>query len=285
MGYAGSVTVPSPGEPPPLLKDLDHTRVQKRWRWWIHVVLITAYPLVVGALSLTSGRRVGPALGTNTKTLLAVVVIEVATFGLIFALAWISSRASRNDLLLAWHPRFWTIPLGLAYSVALRLAVAVGLGGILAVLLVFRALTLEQLKQFLLDNRPDVGALVDIAALKNDPFYFWITVTLVSFLVGGLREELWRSAFLAGFRHVLPARFSSFSGQLLAVAAAALVFGLGHLSQGILAVGLTGCLGFGLGLIMILHRSIWPAVFAHGFFDAASLAVLPYVADKLPNLT
>jgi membrane protease YdiL (CAAX protease family) len=40
-------------------------------------------------------------------------------------------------------------------------------------------------------------------------------------------------------------------------------------------------LGFCLGLIMIFHRSIWPAVMAHGFFDATTFAILPWVKDLL----
>jgi membrane protease YdiL (CAAX protease family) len=67
--------------------------------------------------------------------------------------------------------------------------------------------------------------------------------------------------------------------------AAAVVFGAGHLTQGFLAVGLTGLLGLGLGVIIVAHRSIWPAVLAHGFFNATSLALLPWVADKLPKVS
>jgi hypothetical protein len=34
---------------------------------------------------------------------------------------------------------------------------------------------------------------------------------------------------------------------------------------------------------MVLHLSIWPAVIAHGLFDAATFAALPLLADKLPQ--
>jgi len=51
--------------------------------------------------------------------------------------------------------------------------------------------------------------------------------------------------------------------------------------QGPVAVGLTTLLGFGLGVIMVLHRSIWPAVIAHGMFDATSLALLPGCSNFL----
>jgi membrane protease YdiL (CAAX protease family) len=44
---------------------------------------------------------------------------------------------------------------------------------------------------------------------------------------------------------------------------------------------MTGLLGFGLGAIMVFHRSIWPAVIAHGMFNATSLALIPWVLEKL----
>jgi len=46
---------------------------------------------------------------------------------------------------------------------------------------------------------------------------------------------------------------------------------------------LTGVLGIGLGLIIFKKQSIWPAVFAHGFFDATTFLFL-YVMVKFPNL-
>ena len=135
-----------------------------------------------------------------------------------------------------------------------------------------------------MSNRPNVEAVVDPAVLKNNPLYFWLTVTFVSFVVAGLREELWRSAFLSGMRALWPRYFSSRIGQIAAVAIASVSFGLGHLAQGWVGVGVTALLGFGLGVIMVLHRSIWPAVIAHGAFDATSFALLPLALELLKNL-
>jgi membrane protease YdiL (CAAX protease family) len=63
-----------------------------------------------------------------------------------------------------------------------------------------------------------------------------------------------------------------------------IVFGFGHLGMGLIAVLFAGLIGFGLGLIMVSHRSIWPVVIAHGMFDATSLALLPWVAEKLQEI-
>jgi membrane protease YdiL (CAAX protease family) len=99
-----------------------------------------------------------------------------------------------------------------------------------------------------------------------------------------LREELWRSAFLAGMRALWPERFGSRVGQIAAAAVAAVIFGIGHLAQGVIGAGAATLLGFGLGVIMVLHRSIWPAVIAHGAFDATTMALLPWAEQWLRQL-
>jgi membrane protease YdiL (CAAX protease family) len=248
------------------------------------LVLIGAYPLVVGILGWDRSPANGPALGHGARALLLVSFFELLIFAVVFGLAWLASRASRDDLLLRWRGGWLPVPLGIGYSIALRLLVALVAIVVVLFMLLTRLATPDGLQQFALAKRPDVGAIVDISALSHNPLYFWLTVTLVSFVLGGLREELWRSAVLAGMRSLWPQRFGSRAGQLFAVALAAIVFGLGHLVQGPIAVGLTAVLGFGLGAIMVLHRSIWPAVIAHGMFDATSLALLPWVLEKLPQL-
>ena len=124
-----------------------------------------------------------------------------------------------------------------------------------------------------------MGAVVDVAAMRNNPVYFWLTMTVVSFVLGGLREELWRSGVLAGMKALWPQHFGTRSGQVLAVIICAIIFGLGHLYLGWLAVCGAGFLGVGLGLIMIFHGSIWPAVIAHGLFDATSFAMFSWVVS------
>ena len=50
-----------------------------------------------------------------------------------------------------------------------------------------------------------------------------------------------------------------------------------------MAVGLITVVGFLLGVIMTVHRSVWPSVVAHGLFDAASLAALPFVMPYIQH--
>ena len=256
-----------------------------RGRWSIHLLLITAYILVTGLLGL--GRR-----GTNvallsrtTGGLLWVCALELLVFGLVFVLACFASRATRNDLLLRWEGKIKPVLWGAGYSVALRLALALLLIAMSIGLVVSHVMTPASLKDFFLANRPGVETIIDVAAMSNNAVYYWLTLTVVSFVVAGLREELWRSAFLAGMRALWPQHFGSRPGQVLAVIICSMLFGLGHMAMGPLAVCFAGLIGVGLGLIMIFHGSIWPAVIAHGLFDATSMAMLPWAMAHITKIS
>jgi membrane protease YdiL (CAAX protease family) len=226
----------------------------------------------------------GPALSHSARGLLNVCASQLLFFGLVFGLAWLFSRAKWDLLLLRWRGGLWPVPLAVLYSIALRFGVGIIVTAGYALFLALRGSAPEEIGSAMMNNRPQVETLVDMAALRDDPAYFWLSITLVSFVLAGLREELWRSAFLAGLRTLWPRRFSSTPGQILAVGVGAVFFGIGHLPMGPLAVVMTALLGFGLGVIMVLHRSIWPAVITHGMFNAATFAILPWLTEKLPEL-
>jgi membrane protease YdiL (CAAX protease family) len=242
---------------------------------------MAALPLAVVLLGMGRSPFHGPALTHTARGLLYVCAVQLAIFAILFVLAWVASRVSAEQLLLGWRPGVWVVPLGLGYSLALRLAILVLGMMVVAILLLSRVVSSKDLEHFSRANAPDVEALVDVAALRHDPMYLVLTLTLVSFVLAGLREELWRSAFLAGFRRLWPAHFSGRAGEMRAIVLAALLFGAAHAIQGPLAMIMTAVLGVGLGAIMVFHRSIWPAVFAHGFFDAASIAAIPLVIEQL----
>ncbi len=200
-------------------------------------------------------------------------------------MACLASRANLDDLLLRWRATVLPVLLGAAYSVGLRIVVGVATALVAVVLLVTQKVkTLDSLQDFFVKHRPVIENAVDISSLRDNPGYFWLTLTIVSFVVAGLREELWRSSFLAGMRALWPRQFGSTFGQICAVLIAAIMFGLAHLSMGILAALMAGVLGLSLGLIMVLHRSIWPAVFALGFFDDTSMALAPWAMEMMQHL-
>ena len=254
-----------------------------RVRWWIHLVVLGIYPLLPALLKSGLPTRRGPALAHSASGLIRVCEVQLGIFVVFAGVAWLASRASASDLLLKWRKGWFTPALGLLYSIGLRFGLAIIGAFIVIMLILFRVTSVEDVMRMGTLGRPDVGALVDIGALKSDPLYFWLNLTVVSFLVAGLREELWRAGFLAGLRRLWPSTFANRPGEIAAVGVAAAIFGLGHVAQGPTGVAAAGLLGFGLGTIMVLHRSIWPAVIAHGLFDAATFAAIPFLAEKLPQ--
>jgi membrane protease YdiL (CAAX protease family) len=251
-----------------------------RFRWWIHLILIGGYFAAAIPLRLLQHRR-QPALLATAHGLLIVCTWEIGIFGVIFGFAWLASRASAEELLLKWRQGWWTIPLGIGYSIALRVAIAIIVFLMMAILLLTGLLPRESLAQFSTEGRTAVERIVDVSAMQHNRAYFWLTLTIASFVVGGLREELWRSGTLAAMRALWPKLFEGRDGQIAGVALIAIVFGLAHLTLGLLPAAMAMILGFLLGIIMVVHQSIWAAVIAHGMFDATSFALVPIALEHL----
>lgn len=253
----------------------------KAWRWWVHLLILLPYPLLIGLLAAGGREKGTAALSGGWQGLLVTCALELAIFGVIVGVALWFSKANRDDLRLRFPQPWLGVLLGFAYSVGLRLAVGVVVVLTGGVLILTKVVPADQLQSFVMKNRPNVESVVSVSALTDDPAYFWLTLTLVSFVVAGLREELWRAGSLAALGKVAPRLFGSRGGQILAVVLTSLVFGMGHLPQGMLAVGMTTVLGLMLGGIMLLHRSTWVAVIAHGAFDATSFALIPYALEAV----
>jgi membrane protease YdiL (CAAX protease family) len=236
-------------------------------------------------LRLSTGRsQQGPALSGNVRGLVMVSAAELIFFSIFFAAAWLISRASREQLMLPWRPGWRVVPLGIGYSVALRIGLVIVATVVVIVLAATQTVTPEKVQQYVNANRPDVEALVSVPAMRANPVYFWLTITLVSFVVAGIREEMWRAGTLAAMRAIWPRIFGSTFGQCFAVSLIAVAFGAMHIRMGVLAAVGAGVLGLFLGLIIIVHKSIWPAVIAHGLFDATTMAVLPWWIEKAKHL-
>ena len=297
----------SEGAAPPVLSHPDAPHpgpVRPRWRSAAFLLLVGFYPLVLGILSQVlhlGGADRGPALPPTTVGLIAVCLESVAVFALFFgAGAWVG-RPTRQELF--WRPmRLWDWLWGALWSVGVRLGAVAVVYGALAPFLMVEALRSkvageaaegpsveERLQQF----RPKLEALLQFDAL-GDPLYLLLAVTLLSFVTAGLREELWRAGFMAAVRDLLPRswwmprprdpserwfrwQMRRWGPSLLVAGLAAVVFGLGHLPQGIGGVVLTGVVGFILALVMMGHRSLWAAVLAHGFFDASTFVLLAVI--------
>ena len=250
-------------------------------------------------LEIKRGELEGPkaALPSDVWGLTRVSLENFGIFAALFATASFFGRPTRAELF--WAPMNWRDWLrGFLWSIGVRLIILVLL---LAVLLPVIAAHMiqsghtgpeasKQVEAQMQEYRPKIEALVDLQALAN-PLYLVVACTLLSVITAGLREELWRSGFMAAVTDLLPDAwketrlrrpgetglkhwFRRGRSQGVAVGLASIIFGLGHLPQGPGAVVLTGVVGLILGLIMVGHRSLWTAVIAHGFFDASTFLLL-----------
>jgi membrane protease YdiL (CAAX protease family) len=276
------LTEPSPRPLPPETAPPSPITHVPRWRWWIQLVLIGGY--IVPRIALTAAfPRHSPALSDRVSTLLLVCAVEVLFFGLMYLIAIRTSGATKEELFLPWRPGWLVLPLGIVYSIGIRLAAGAVIFAVLVVLIGSRVVEPTAAHDYIRSEQPHVQQLVDVSAMQHNPAYFWLIVTVVSFVVAGLREEMWRSGTLAAMRALWPRAFSSIRGQMVAVALIAVLFGAAHLQLGVLGAILAGLLGLFLGVIIIVHRSIWPAVIAHGLLDATTFALIPFILTKSPH--
>jgi len=267
----------APASPPPL--PANALPIQ-RWRLWA-LLLVVPYPMVIGLIGAGRAEDQGPVLSGGWKNLLIVCSVELALFGALIGLACWLARSTRDDLLLRVRNAKALLPLGIGYSIALRIGLGVVGAIVVAIIMITQGLSQQALEELMKKNGPQVEKLVNLQALTQDPVYYWLTLTFVSFVVAGLREELWRAASLSALRRLWPRWFGSDGGTYAAVTLTSVLFGVGHLPMGWIAVAGTAFLGMALGCIMVFHRSIWPAVIAHGMFNATSFALLPLVAEQL----
>jgi len=270
---------PPPSEPPVLVESDPAPRPLARWRLIVALGILALYvivPAVIGA-----GRTVGDAsvLPSSVAAVFVLCAWELTLFALAFSVAGVLARFRTDDLRLRWRGGWWVLPRSIGWSLALRLGVGVILAGCLVIYRFVSGASLEDLAGF----RPEVEAMVDIDALRN-PVYMVLMLTVVSFVLAGLREELWRAGMIALLGAAFPRVFGGDRGAWFAIIPVALLFGLGHTAQGPVGVIATTMLGIGLGAIMVFHRSIWDAVLAHGFFNAATFAILPWLSDQFPDI-
>jgi membrane protease YdiL (CAAX protease family) len=253
--------------------------MQSRWR--IHLSLLTLYPLSVGLLAaLGSSNREGPMLRPDVPVLCSAVLAEMGVFGFFFVLAWLASRVTAEQLFLRSWNGVRALWRGLVWSVGLRLVVSAVVGGLAVIGLIVG----DSNQEFLRELRPQHEELVDAQALTTNPAYLVLNLTVVSFLLAGFREELWRAGMLAGFAVLFPQSFATMRGKAIAIGLTAVVFGLGHLMQGWGGVAMTTVLGVGLGVIMLRYRSLWDPALAHGCFNATTFAMLYFLAKYRPEI-
>ena len=260
--------------PPPL------PRRAPKWRWGLHLLMLACYPLLMGIASYARPSEAeGPILQSDVPKLLLNLSVQLVIFGVLFWFAWLASRARAEQLYVRRQPFWRSLGFGFLFSIGLRGLVAIAVMIALGVLALISGNVGSQIETL----RPQSEALIDTEALVQSPLYLMINLTFVSFVVAGLREELWRAGMLAGCFGLCPSLNRCWKGKGLAIGLTAVIFGLGHISQGWGGVILTTVLGLGLGFILVWRRSLWEAVLAHGFFDATTFALMYVLARFWPQ--
>jgi membrane protease YdiL (CAAX protease family) len=249
------------------------------WRWWVATILIGSSPLLASLMGGARRSTEGPMLPKTVLGLLIFCAIQMAAFGVVWGIAWLFARPNRDELRMRLHNIWKAIGWGVIYSVGMRLAIALIAIYALVVLslLGFDAKELTKLAQ-----QSGEGAQKAFApAMANTSLvYKFLMISLVSFVVAGLREELWRTFTLTGLQKICPQNWSVTQKNGVALVVSSVFFGLGHVYQGVTGVVLTTFLGLVLGGVVLRHKSIWPAVIAHGCFDAVSFIALALVLKK-----
>ncbi len=253
-----------------------------RWRWWAALLLVGSFPVVAAFSSTTRLKNAGAeqvTLPSSVGGILLVGGLQLAFILFFFGAGWLFSRATKAELWLHWRTGIAPVWQGALYSIGLRFLPALPLifVGIALTLLGYKP---EVLAEWVNANKPQTDGIGD-SIRAGSALYKAIMLTFFSFVVAGFGEELWRVATMRSLIEVAPRSLSPFAKNIIAVTVSAVVFGIGHLYQGVFGVGVTALIGIALGAITLYHRSIWPAVIAHGFFDAASFAMVTLGADKL----
>jgi membrane protease YdiL (CAAX protease family) len=103
-------------------------------------------------------------------------------------------------------------------------------------------------------------------------------VAATMFLVGAYEELSARGFLLARCRAAL-------GGVWPPVLLSSLVFGLGHLYQGVLGVLQTAVIGVILALYTVHWGTLWPAIIAHALLNTLSIAALEGMRSQQAALT
>ncbi len=248
-----------------------------RWRHGVALFILMSFITGIAWIGFFLKDRVltpeSTMLPADSALLFVQTAVELLLFGAFWGAAWLFSRASIDDLFLRWRGTWENAALGLGYSIGLRFVLA-GVGFVFMLLALLSGLTVAEITQFVKSFSPSPERIVSTKAL-SDPLYRLLMLTWISFIVAGLREELWRIAVIASCTKLLTPTFSVRGAQIFAIVMSSLFFGMAHYVQGWLAVVMTAILGLCLGAITLVHRSIWPAVIAHGAFDALTFLLLP----------
>ena len=280
-----SQPLPAPQWGQPLVQ-LDNpppaSRPIARWRWLVGTIIVGVFPLAAAYSSTTRAKGNAGGEATLPSTVEGLIVggtFQLAFILLFFGVGWLFSRATEAQLWMHWRKGVAPFWQGALYSIGLRF-LPVFLLFFVTIILIILGYKPNTAVEWLNANKPQTDGIGD-SIRAGSMIYQAVTLSFFSFIVAGFGEELWRVATMRGLIEIAPRKMPIFAKNAIAVLVSALIFGIGHLYQGVAGVGVTAFIGIALGAITLSHRSIWPAVIAHGCFDAASFLMVIMEVDKM----
>jgi hypothetical protein len=109
------------------------------------------------------------------------------------------------------------------------------------------------------------GKEIEISTFFSSLWYLPVLIVL-SVLKGGLSEELWRVFVLTRFQKCFGK-----PGLIIALIVGSILFGFGHLYQGIASVISISIVGFLYALVYLRKGFAWEAVVGHATYDIVAI--------------
>ncbi len=253
------------------------------WRRAVMLSILLTYIVSFAIVGAQQGQKDGPILPATKGLLLLTFVQEMGLFVLVFGIAWAFGRPSKEELFLKRWDGWMTLVWSVVWSVGVRLLAIPAMLAFAGGTFLYRSLSHPGEGLDLQKLRPSVERLLPMEAFQ-DPWYVVLAATVLSFGLGGIREELWRAGVLSSFRSLLPPEWKNWKGWAAGIVLASLVFGGAHITQGMAGVVMTAAVGLGLGVVMVWRRSYWEASLAHGFFNATTMGALWFIQRFHPEM-
>jgi membrane protease YdiL (CAAX protease family) len=215
----------------------------------IEVILCSGFPtqlLLIGFLSSAGLRMQTDAGRLSSQFVFAVSLLDTAFVVGLILLFIRTHRESARALLIGHRPLIREALLGVILMPILFILVFI----VLALILTY-APQLHNVWR---------NPFEDMMQTRHDALAF----ALVVMIAGGVREEIQRGFILRRFEQYL-------GGGKVGVVIFSVVFGLGHIEQGIDAMLATGLLGAAWGAVFLARGSVCAPMVSHALFNLAQL--------------
>jgi membrane protease YdiL (CAAX protease family) len=106
------------------------------------------------------------------------------------------------------------------------------------------------------------------------PLYVMLPVVVLA----GVYEDIVFRGFLLGRLRILFRTSRGWMGDVASIVVSSVIFGLGHIYQGWFGVMKTTAAGACLAILVLLTKSVWPAMIAHAGIDAATIVMLHFLS-------